>query len=61
MLNYEVTTLEDFRWFVLMNHVRSIDRAVNKSKESTYLQRIQENILYAAEKILGKTKQLTKA
>lgn len=59
--NYDISTLEDFRWFVLFNIVRSIDRKVNKSKVDTYLQRIQENILDAAHKLIGKTGRITKA
>jgi hypothetical protein len=60
MNNYDLSTLEDYRWFVLFNVVFAIDRKVNHSKQHTYLQRIQENILFAAHKFLGKTGRITK-
>jgi uncharacterized phage-associated protein len=53
MHNYPIRTKEDFRWFVLFNHVRSIDSKLNHSVESTFLQRIQENIRISAEKYLS--------
>lgn len=53
MTNYPLRTKEDFRWFVLFNHINSIDRKLNRSVESTFLQRIQENIRISAEKYLG--------
>jgi len=53
MHEYPMRTKEDFRWFVLFNYVRSIDAKLNRSVESTFLQRIQENIRVSAEKYLS--------
>ena len=50
--NGHVQTREDFRWYVLFNHIRSIDAKLNPSKRHTFLRRIQDNILLAAERML---------
>jgi len=52
MHNYPITTKEDFRFFVLMNHIRAIVRRLDDSKEASFLNRIQDNILLSAEKFL---------
>lgn len=50
--NYPIKTKEDVRFYVLINYIRSIDEALNKTLEDAYLRRIQDNILYAAEMYL---------
>lgn len=50
--NNPMLTKEDFRWFVLLNMLRSILYELNDSIERTYLQRIQDNILASAERYL---------
>jgi hypothetical protein len=53
MHNYPLRTKDDFRWFVLFNHINAIDAKLDKSKENTFLQRIQQNIRISAEKYLS--------
>lgn len=52
MHNTPLETKEDFRFFVLFNHIRAIHRSLNRTVDDTFLQRIQDNILYSAEKHL---------
>lgn len=47
--NIPLQTKEDVRFYVLMNRIRSIDAKLNNTVDDTYLQRIQDNILIAAE------------
>lgn len=52
MHDYPIKTKEDVRFYVLMNHIRSIHETLNKGLDMDYLRRIQDNILFAAEKFL---------
>jgi hypothetical protein len=52
MHRHNLKTKHDVMFFVLMNYIRSIDESLNKDLESTYLRRIQDNFLLAAEKFL---------
>ena len=45
-------TKNDIRFFVLFNHLRHIANQLDRSKEHTFLERIQDNILHAAEKFM---------
>jgi hypothetical protein len=52
MHNYPMVTKDDFRFFVLMNYIKAIAKITDKSKDATFLDRIQDNILQSAEKFL---------
>jgi len=45
-------TKNDVRFFVLFNHLRHIAGQLDRSKHHTFLERIQDNILHAAEKFM---------
>jgi hypothetical protein len=53
MHNYPLRTKDDFRWFVLFNYINTIDAKLDRSKENSFLQRVQQNIRISAEKYLS--------
>jgi 6-pyruvoyl-tetrahydropterin synthase len=50
--SYPLETKNDVRFFVLFNHIRHIAGELDRGLEHAYLERIQDNILLAAERFM---------